>query len=45
LGDALRYTRQNPEQQGTQNLNYKYHMAQLKGAMEDVGLPRAVVGK
>jgi len=45
LEDALRYTRQNPEQQGTQNLNYKYHMAQLKGAMEDVGLPRAVVGK
>lgn len=45
LGDALRYTRQNPEQQGTQNLNYKYHMAQLKGAMEDVGLPRAVARK
>jgi hypothetical protein len=35
LSDALRYTRQNPEAQGTQNLNYKYHMAQLKRVRED----------
>ena len=43
LGDALRYTRQNPEQQGTQNLNYKYHMAQLKKGRENLGLSGEVV--
>jgi hypothetical protein len=44
FSDALKYTRQNPEQQGTQNLNYKYHMAQLKRVTQDVGLSGEVGG-
>jgi hypothetical protein len=37
LSDALRYTRQNPEGDGTQNLNYKYHMAELKRFAQTCG--------
>jgi hypothetical protein len=42
LGDALRYTRQNPERQGTQNLNYQYHMRHLKRGTGKLRSPKEV---
>jgi hypothetical protein len=40
LAQALRYSRQNTEGTGTQNLNYKYHMQVIEKARAAAGCAR-----